>query len=228
MPANPLDDPELERSETALRAALFGVVAGGVFGKIRNPPRSPYFSGLLRRRDTGAVLGSRWWQDSWAWLHAKTDPLLTRIARDAGSAAVREFAAGLVEERALTAALATAEGQAAAMVAEIQATSAATLQELISDLGARDIATARLRDELAARLGPTPRQLRQDPALGGESPARRVEPPGDPDRRTLKGCGLLSDPRRYYRLRCPGRASQRREVSGLRRVWAAGLLGKRR
>lgn len=159
MAHSPLDD--LEEQELALRAALFGLFAGGVFGAVRNPPRSPFFTRWILQRDSQAILTSRWWRNLWQAGHDRILPLLVRISREAGSAAWREIAAGFSERRARELAVELAGLRAEALIAELTASTADGLQRALFDMRVRELAVVQLRDELAARLGPTRKQLRR-------------------------------------------------------------------
>lgn len=157
MPSNPLDD--LAAREAALRQILFGRTAGGILGAVRQPPRSAAWLRAARLGHTADILAGRWWSGIWERAHDRLDPALIRISRESGVAAWREFAAGFTERGARELALEIAEGRAAALVAELQASTGAGLEAVVRDLRLRDLALQDLREELAARLGPTVPQL---------------------------------------------------------------------
>ncbi len=149
----------MQNLEAALRALFFGQASGGVFGALRRFPRSPAFTGEIGRNGGGAIVQSSWWADIWSRLRDRALPLATKISRDAGSAAWREFAAGFAEERARELAVDFARSRAKEILGQVEATTVAGVQQTAFDLSSKDLALAQLREELAARIGPTPKQL---------------------------------------------------------------------
>jgi len=158
-----------EADENRLRAALFGAAGAGVLYKLRTIPPRVWIPGgswhgtapMIRQRRANALARSTWWTAPWAEYLESTTETLERITRESMSPIIRRLGGRMSQEaQAVTEAnaVAAAREYAATLAAQIEADTFAGLKMAMGGLE-RGIPAGELRRQLAARLGPTAKQL---------------------------------------------------------------------
>lgn len=180
---------EFSRTEEILRALLFGGAGAGAIGALRRIP--PRLGILVKRRDSEALLRSRWWTSTWARFRQgyKTAGgnvvagLVTRLvtlSRSSSSAAIRELGARFVGTISTKLAEREARAFALSLADTVRNDTAAGLVSALDDIKGRGKTSRELREALEARLGPTPKQLAEIRRLelkdlrGGMSPEQAL------------------------------------------------------
>lgn len=161
MPPDPFK--AVEAHETELRRSVYGPKRGGVLGLIRHPRGAGQrvYERFARHRNAAVITGSRWWGKIWRQAEGRAVDALVRVSRTGGSGAVRDLAAGLAEDRAREIAVEVARERAVAAVADLARTVSLSAETALSMIDRKGLLVREMTDELAARLGPTLKQLEQ-------------------------------------------------------------------